>query len=94
MADKTETDSRPAVMEPREFGSFGSFGSFGTEWGVPSVFWFAGGTDPDIYAKAQADNRVHEIPTNHSPQFLPVLHPTLGTGVEAMVVAACDCLTA
>jgi len=29
------------------------FGSFGTEWGVPSVFWFIGGTDPVQYAKAK-----------------------------------------
>lgn len=70
------------------------FGSFGTEWGVPSVFWFVGGTDPDAYAQAKADNRVHELPTNHSPQFLPVLHPTLATGVDAMVVAACGWLAA
>lgn len=70
------------------------FGSFGTEWTVPSVFWFVGGTDPDVYAKAKADNRINEIPTNHSPQFLPVLHPTLETGVEAMVVAACGWLAA
>jgi hypothetical protein len=25
---------------------------------------------------------------NHSPKFAPVLHPTLETGVEAMVVGA------
>lgn len=70
------------------------FGSFGTGWKVPSVFWFVGGTDPDVYAKAKADNRINEIPTNHSPQFLPVIHPTLETGVEAMVVAACGWLAA
>ncbi|CAM5199480.1 N-acetyldiaminopimelate deacetylase [Castellaniella defragrans] len=64
------------------------FGSFGTQWGVPSVFWFVGGTDPEVYAKAKAANRMNEIPSNHSPHFLPVLHPTLETGVEAMVVAA------
>src|SRR5689334_19172374 len=29
------------------------FGSFGTEWGVPSVFWYVGGTDPDLYNKAK-----------------------------------------
>jgi hypothetical protein len=29
------------------------FGSFGAEWGAPSVFWFVGGTDPSVYAKAQ-----------------------------------------
>ncbi|EIL97523.1 M20 family metallopeptidase [Rhodanobacter thiooxydans] len=64
------------------------FGSFGAEWGVPSVFWFVGGTDPDIYAKAKAANRLNEIPTNHNPRFLPVLHPTLETGVETLMVAA------
>ncbi len=64
------------------------FGSFGSEWGVPSVFWFVGGTDPEVYAKAKAANRVNEIPSNHSPHFLPVLHPTLETGVETLVVAA------
>jgi hippurate hydrolase len=64
------------------------FGSFGTEWGVPSVFWFVGGTDPDAYAEAKAANRLGDIPTNHSPFFAPVLHPTLATGVETLVVAA------
>jgi amidohydrolase len=64
------------------------FGSFGVEWHSPSVFWFIGGTDPDAYAKAKAANRLNEIPTNHNPRFLPVIHPTLKTGVEAMVVAS------
>ncbi|HET8899913.1 MAG TPA: M20 family metallopeptidase [Rhodanobacteraceae bacterium] len=64
------------------------FGSFGAEWGVPSVFWFVGGTDPKTYAQAKAENRLNEIPTNHNPRFLPVLHPTLETGVETLMVAA------
>lgn len=64
------------------------FGSFGAQWGVPSVFWFVGGTDPEVYAKAKAANKINEIPSNHSPLFLPALHPTLETGVEALVVAA------
>ena len=63
------------------------FGSFGTEWHVPSVFWFVGGTDPDTYAKAKAANKLNELPVNHSPKFAPVLHPTLQTGVETLVVA-------
>jgi hippurate hydrolase len=64
------------------------FGSFGDEWGVPSVFWFVGGTDPEVYAKAKAAGKVHEIPTNHNPRFAPVIHPTLQTGVEALLVSA------
>lgn len=64
------------------------FGSFGSEWHSPSVFWFVGGTDPDAYAKAKASNRLNELPVNHSPKFAPVIHPTLRTGVEALVIAA------
>jgi amidohydrolase len=63
------------------------FGSFGTEWHSPSVFWFVGGTDPKTYEDAVAAGKVGEIPTNHNPRFAPVLHPTLETGVETLVVA-------
>jgi hypothetical protein len=57
-------------------------------WNVPSAFWFVGGTNPDTYSKAQETGRLNEIPTNHNPRFLPVIHPTLETGVEALIVAA------
>jgi hippurate hydrolase len=64
------------------------FGCFGTAWQVPSVFWFVGGSDPQLYAEAKAAGRLNELPVNHSPSFAPVLHPTLETGVEALVVGA------
>ena len=64
------------------------FGSFGSEWHVPSVFWFVGGTDPQTYAKTKEANRINDLPVNHSPRFAPVLHPTLQSGVEALVAAA------
>jgi amidohydrolase len=64
------------------------FGCFGAEWHVPSVFWFVGGTDPGTYAKAREAGRLNELPVNHSPHFAPVLHPTLRTGVEALVVGS------
>ena len=70
------------------------FGSFGVEWHAPSVFWFIGGVDPDTYAKAEREGRLSELPTNHNPRFAPVLHPTLETGVEAMVTGACAWLSA
>jgi hippurate hydrolase len=71
------------------------FGSFGTEWDVPSVFWYVGGTDADLYHKAQEAGRVEQdIPTNHNPKFAPVIHPTLETGVRAMTSAALDALGA
>jgi hippurate hydrolase len=64
------------------------FGCFGSEWNAPSVYWFVGGTDPDVYARAKAAGRVNDLPVNHSPLFAPVIHPTLQTGIEAMVAGA------
>ena len=64
------------------------FSLYGTRGHVPEVFWFLGGTDPQLYAKAKAAATLDEIPTNHNPRFAPVIHPTLETGVEALVVAA------
>jgi amidohydrolase len=64
------------------------FGIFGTAWGSPSVFWFVGSTDPDLFAKAKKEDKIDEIPTNHNPGFAPVIHPTLETGIQALVLAA------
>jgi amidohydrolase len=64
------------------------FSVFGREWGVPYAFWFVGGTDPEVYAKAAAAKKLNEIPSNHSPRFAPVLERTLRTGLEAMLCAA------
>ncbi len=69
------------------------FGCFGAEWDVPSVYWFFGGDDPAVYAKAKQDGRLSSLPTNHNPNFAPVVHPTLETGVKALVVAAHAWLT-
>jgi amidohydrolase len=64
------------------------FGCFGVQWHAPSVFWFVGGTDPELYAEAKRSGRLGELPTNHNPRFAPILHPTLEAGVEALVVAS------
>jgi amidohydrolase len=69
------------------------FGSFGTEWHAPSVFWTVGGTDPELYAQAEREGRLTELPTNHNPRFAPVIHPTLETGVEALVAGTCAWLS-
>ena len=78
-----------APLSPSE-----DFGAFGTEWGVPSVLWYVGGTDPDVYQRAEQAGRIaDDIPTNHNPRFAPVLQPTINTGVEALTAAALDYLT-
>jgi amidohydrolase len=76
------------VKETPPTSASDDFGSFGTEWQVPSVFWFVGGTDPETYANAKKSGTVADLPTNHNPRFAPVIHPTLETGVEALVVAS------
>ena len=80
--------SADRVQESKPTTASEDFGSFGAEWGVPSVFWFVGGIDSGLYAKAQKEGTLGEIPTNHNPRFAPVIHPTLEAGLEALVVAA------
>jgi hypothetical protein len=55
---------------------------------TPAVFWVIGGIDPERYHAAAQAGRLDEIPANHAPDFAPVIHPTLRTGVEAMLTAA------
>jgi amidohydrolase len=74
------------VRETKPTMASEDFGSFGAEWHVPSVFWFVGGVDRDVYAKAKRDGTIGALPTNHSPYFAPVIHPTIETGVETLVV--------
>ncbi|MCK0209471.1 peptidase dimerization domain-containing protein [Starkeya koreensis] len=63
------------------------FGLFGAAWGIPSVMWFVGGTDPAVLAAA-AQPGGKPVPANHAPDFAPIIHPTLQAGVEAMLTAA------
>jgi hippurate hydrolase len=76
------------VQETQPTSASEDFGSFGAGWQVPSVFWFVGCTDRETYAQAKAAGTLNQLPANHSPFFAPVLHPTLQTGVETLVVAA------
>lgn len=65
------------------------FGIFGARGGFPSVFWFVGGTDADLWTRAFTTGRLREdVPYNHSPHFAPVQDPTIATGIEAMITAA------
>ena len=70
------------------------FTVFARAWNVPSVFWFVGGTDPKRYAEAEKAGTLNALPANHSPEYAPVLAPTLRTGVETMLAAAGQWLAA
>lgn len=61
--------------------------------GVPYTYWGVGGTDPEAYARAEANGTLlQDIPSNHSPMFAPVLQPTLTNATAAIVVAASEWL--
>jgi hypothetical protein len=55
---------------------------------VPYCYWALGFTDRDTYLAAERDGHLEDLPTNHSPKFLPPLQPTLQTGTEALTAAA------
>lgn len=63
-------------------------GVFGEAAGVPTVFWFWGGLEPETALAALRDGRIDSLPGNHSPHFAPVIEPTLSTGIQALTVAA------
>lgn len=77
-----------ASLAPSPASASEDFSIFGRTWGVPYVFWFVGSTDPAVYAQAQQEKTVNKIPSNHSPKFAPQIHPTLETGLQAMLTAA------
>jgi hippurate hydrolase len=77
------------VVDPGMFTGSEDVSWFAREAGVPLVFWFWGGVDPQEYAEAAASGSIErDIPTNHSPFFAPLLQPTLDNGVANLVTAA------
>lgn len=64
------------------------FSELAAAYGAPYCFWFTGGIDDARHAAAvEAGTVLTDIPTNHSPAFVPVLQPTLDTAVRAMTAA-------
>lgn len=82
------------VQQTKPTSASEDFGCFGAQWHVPSVFWFVGGADRALYARAKEEGRLRALPTNHNPHFAPVIHPTLEAGIKAMVVASLAWLAA
>ena len=56
--------------------------------GVPYTYWSIGFTERATYLAAEKDGHLDDLPTNHSPKYLPPLQPTLRTGTEALTAAA------
>lgn len=78
-----------AIMDPGLLTGSEDVSWFARDAGVPLVFWFWGGADPETFRRAfEAGTLETDIPTNHSPFFAPVIDPTIAVGVTALVTAA------
>jgi len=64
------------------------FGILATSIGKPSCFFLYGGTDPEVWDKAESEGRLGELPGNHSPYFAPVIQPTLTVAVDGYIASA------
>ena len=77
------------VIDPGVVTGSEDVGVLATASGAPCMYWLLGGTDPATFAAAYAAGTMaRDIPSNHSPQFAPLIQPTLDTGVAALVAAA------
>ncbi|MEE1770963.1 amidohydrolase [Streptomyces sp. JV185] len=84
----TEHFGAQRIMPMPQVNASEDVGVFGEAIGVPTVFWFWGGLEPETVLTALAENRIDTLPSNHSPHFAPLVEPTLSTGVQALAVAA------
>ncbi len=76
------------IAPPRVLGSE-DFSDIARGVSAPDTSGLFGGTDPTVFAKALAAGTLSsDVPSNHSPQFAPVIQPTLDTGTTALVAAA------
>jgi hippurate hydrolase len=80
------------VFDPGPVTGSEDVGLLAVAAGVPCVYWLLGGADPQSFANATdiaaVQKTVQSLPSNHSPQYAPVIEPTLSTGVTALVRAA------
>lgn len=75
-----------SVFELPPIAASEDVGAFGQKISAPTVFWFFGGVGEHAIAEAARTGKA--VPFNHSPQYAPVIEPTLTTGVTALVLGA------
>ena len=75
--------STKPIMGAEDFGLFGR-----TEHKIPICIFWLGTVEPERFKEHQRTGK--PLPALHSSQFLPVLEPTLKTGVTAMTAAVLE----
>lgn len=58
------------------------------EAGVPSIFYWVGGTSPEQVEKASQENR--PVPSNHSPFFAPAPETSIKTGAKVLAISVLE----
>lgn len=80
------------VIDPGVVTGSEDVGIFAVEAGAECGYWLLGGADPAQFAGlatiAEISAKVAQLPSNHSPQYAPVIEPTLKIGVAAITAAA------
>jgi amidohydrolase len=80
------------VVDPGPVTGSEDVGLLATAADAPCAYWLLGGADPALFAGAATIADIAAIvaglPSNHSPQFAPVIDPTLRTGAAALTCAA------
>jgi amidohydrolase len=66
--------------------------SYFVEQGVPGFYFSLGGADPEKFAQAKASGT--QLPSNHSPFFVPDLDPALRTAIVAELAVLTNLLNA
>lgn len=80
------------VIDPGPVPGSEDVGCFATAAGAPCVYWLLGGADPihfeGLATLTEFAERVRTLPSNHSPEYAPVIDPTIRNGTAALVAAA------
>ena len=80
------------VVDPGPVTGSEDVGVLATAGQAPCVFWLLGGADPLAFAGAHDLQGIRAamaaLPSNHSPAYAPVIHPTIHIGVSSLVAAA------
>lgn len=77
------------VLDPGAGAGSEDVGVLAASANAPLAYWLLGCSDPKRFTTGGMDDpALRTVPSNHSPQFAPVIDPTLGMGVQALVRAA------
>ena len=83
VAPSTEKFAAARVIHVTPGTGSEDLGILGAAAGVPSVYWFLGGAVPQLFAPpADLMQVVAALPSNHSPQYAPVIEALLDYGAQ------------